>query len=403
MSTFPFVQVEGALSLPHIRPLTPLPASFGREWALTDPQFSLRAELRALYAAIMRTVCMSVEAFRAAARWDHHRSPVQPDPTPAAAVSAPVAPVVASAAAAAHMRPAQARGTSGASAPRTPPFERSKLAGGAVAIGGAALLTWLVASHTPNDAAPSPDKANPHTDAPAHQDTSQRLAEARAQHDEHTTGGASQQRVAHAPVSVPTPPTVSPRTANATPAEAVAPRTAGAPALATVQTQAQTPVPAPVAAAVNAGKTPQVANPARSRPDFGEQTHAKAASPARLAHRDARSNGSAVKRDASQRVAKASAKSSAKLHRDVHEFAPYREARPVTTHRTHAAYSEARVYSPRQTGANPTDEYSAILTYANTYSAARTSNRPTVPVDSTDWVNHVSQRRVTEVPDRFAK
>jgi len=72
----------------------------------------------------------------------------------------------------------------------------------------------------------------------------------------------------------------------------------------------------------------------------------------------------------------------------------------VTSHR---GYPQAQRYSPRQTRANLADEYASILSYAKTYAPARTSNSPAVPVDITEWVNHVSQRRITEVPDRFAK
>jgi hypothetical protein len=447
MSSFPFVQVEGALSLPYIRPLAPIPASFGREWALTDPQFSLRTELRALYAAIMRTVCMSVEAFRAAARWDHRHSPFPLEPAP---VAAPVAPVMASAAAA-----VQARTTPGTSRMPTPPVERNTLAASAVAIGGAALLTWIIASHAPHDTATSSSKANSPADATARQDASQRLADARAEHDEHATSGVVQQRAAQAPVSAPTPTTDSALTVNATPTAAVAPRAASAPALASVQGAAQAPVQAavkapiqaapqapiqaavqapvhaaaqapvqapakapfqaaaqapmraavhapvqaPVAATANTGKAQQTARTARSQPNYSEQAHTRSGSPARLVQRDVRNNSSAARRDATQRVAKPGAKQ----RLDVQKFEPYREARPVTTHRPNATYSEARVYSPHQTSANQADEYSSILTYANTYTAARPSNRAAAPVDNTDWVNHVSQRRVTEVPDRFAK
>ncbi|WP_028208199.1 hypothetical protein [Paraburkholderia nodosa] len=298
MSTFQFVQVEGALALPHIRPLAHLPASFGREWALTPPHFSLRAELRALYAAIMHTVCLSAEAFRAAVGWgDDHRPASQP-PRP---VAAPVA------ATAGH--PAHARSTPDASPNRTPkhtsPFEQRKLAGGAVAIGGAALLAWIVASHAPHDSASASGNATLRPNASTLQDTSQRLADARSQH----------------------------------------------------------------------------------------------ASAARLVQREAPSNERAVERNGSQRVAERGANP----RRDVSTFAPNREARPVTSHRPHGAYPQAQGYSPRPTGANPADEYASILAYAKTYVPARASNSPAVPVNGTEWVNHVSQRRITEVPDRFTK
>jgi hypothetical protein len=287
MSTFQFVQVEGALALPHIRPLAHLPASFGREWTLTPPHFSLRAELRALYAAILNTVCLSAEAFRAAVGWgDDHRPASQPPRPVAAPVAAP----------AGHAR----------STPKhTSPFEQRKLAGGAVALGGATLLAWIVASHAPHDSASASGNATLRPDASTVQDASRRLADARSLH----------------------------------------------------------------------------------------------ASPARLVQREAPSNERVVERNGSQRVAQRGTNP----RRDVRTFAPYREARPVTSHRAHGAYPKAHGYAPRPTGANPADDYASILAYAKTYVPARASNLPDVPVDSTEWVNHVSQRRVTEVPDRFTR
>ncbi|MEX3939619.1 hypothetical protein AB4Y44_08710 [Paraburkholderia sp. BR10937] len=289
MSTFQFVQVEGALALPHIRPLAHLPASFGREWALTPPHFSLRAELRALYAASMRTVCLSAEAFRAAVGWgDDHRPASQP-PRPVAALVAGAA----------------GRAADAGSAPeRTSPFEQRRLTGGAVAIGGAALLAWIVASHAPRESASASSNASLRANASTVQDTSQRLADARLRH----------------------------------------------------------------------------------------------ASPARLAERETLSNERAVERSGGQRVAERGTH----LRRDVRTFAPYREPGPLTSHRAHGAYPQAQGYAPGSAGANPADDYASILAYAKTYVPARASISPAVPVDSTEWVNHVSQRRITEVPDRFA-
>ncbi|NIE68524.1 hypothetical protein F3J17_32125 [Burkholderia sp. Ax-1719] len=87
----------------------------------------------------------------------------------------------------------------------------------------------------------------------------------------------------------------------------------------------------------------------------------------------------------------------------LHEFTPDRSAPLVTTHRTHGMYSEAAEYSPHQFAANSSDEYPSVSTYANTRTVSSAVSRAPVAADSTDWVNHVAQRRVTEVPDRFAK
>ncbi|MEM5316111.1 hypothetical protein [Paraburkholderia sp. JHI869] len=385
MSTFPFVQVEGALALPHIRPLARLPASFGREWALTPSQFSLRTELRALYAAIMRTVCLSAEAFRAAVGWGNDHSSAPRPPRPVAAPVAPPASVGSVARETASSPPAgraaHTRSASEASPnpmpKHTPPFEQSKLTGGAVAIGGAALLAWIVASNAPHDTPGATGNATPRPNASTRQDTSQRLADARALHENVTSG--TKDLTSH---SAPTPAAVLQRTVE---------KSAQAPAAAAMQ--------APHATVVDTRKPSQAVAPARTTADFSARAQTQPAASARLIQREARSHERAVKRSGAQRVAQRGTTP----HRDVRTFAPYREAGPVTSHRTHGAYSEAQRYSPRQSGPNPADEYASILSYAKTYAPARASNSPATPVDSTEWVNHVSQRRITEVPDRFAK
>jgi hypothetical protein len=378
MSTFPFVQVEGALALPLTGPLACLPRSFGREWMLTPPHFSLRAELRALYAAMLRTMCLSADAFRAAVRWAPNDGPARPTPSP---VAAPITQNTGPSAAPALARGAYAHRTT--AAPAAP--DRSKLTGGAVAIGGAALLAWIVASHTPHEVqtAISETEARPAaTEAP---EASQRLTNARAQHEQ-TIKDAG-------PVTPPHPTaaaTVSPRVVDTT-------LTGAAPHVA--NTSAEAPANASVATGDNAREARRENTIARTQPDFGSQVRVKAATPATLVQREAHSNGRAVGRTAGQRVAGLSTS----RRQSVHQFAPYREAHPVTTHRSEATYSKAKRYSPRQPAVNPADEYASILAYAKTYQPAHASNRPSIPTDSTEWVNHVSQRRVTDVPDRFAK
>jgi hypothetical protein len=406
MSTFPYVQVEGALSLPHIRPLACLPPSFGREWMLTPPHFSLRAELRALYAAMLRTMCLTNEAFRAAVHWSRYAPPAGLTPSTQNTRAD---------AATAGTRGACAQNTLTASPGNAPPPDRSKLTGGAVAIGGAALLAWIVASHAPHEVVTATSNAEPRPAAKAAIDASQRLAEARKQH-EHTVTGAVQEKetrpsssigavapafpvaVASHVVGTPTQAlaksSVTPGSSinDTEPSSAVVPATPVVPQVMgrSARTSAKSSVP--TGGAVRAAKHKSAT--AHAQPDFNAQARAKTAAPARLVQREAHGNARAVGRTAGLSAAR---------HHDAHKFAPYREARPLTTHRSQATYSEANQYSPRQPAAKPTDEYASLLTYANTYRPARASNRPSAPSDSTDWVNHVSQRRVTEVPDRFAK
>jgi hypothetical protein len=377
MSTFPFVQVEGALALPLTGPLACLPRSFGGEWMLTPPHFSLRAELRALYAAMLRTMCLSADAFRAAVRWGPNGSPVR---ATHAAVAAPIAKSTGAGTAATFARGAYAHSTT----IESPTPDRSKLTGGAVAIGGAALLAWIVASHTPHEAQTATNETKPHPTASEAPDPSQRLANARAQH-EHAGNDAG-------PVTATRPAaTASPRVSDTARTGTIASHVANTPG--------QVPANASMATGDNAREAKRASAIALTQPDFASQARVKAATPAMLVQREARSNGRAVGRTVGHRAAGPGAS----RRQAVHQFAPYREPRPLTTHRSEATYSKAERYSPRQPAANPADEYASILAYAKTYQPARASNRPPVPADSTEWVNHVSQRRVTDVPDRFAR
>jgi hypothetical protein len=395
MSTFPFVQVEGTLALPHTGHLASLPVSFGREWKLAPPHFTLRAELRALYAAMLRTMCLSVDAFRAAVRWNQHGAAAGHRPSPVAAhitqgKGAPLS------------RTDYSQSTPTVSPRHVPAVDRSKLTGGAVAIGGAALLAWIVASHAPHEAETATSQAGSRVAASAETDPSQRLSDVRAQHERAVAGPAQGTATRPSPSAA-----VSPHIANGESAGAVtsaapvavASRVVGTPAPAPAQSSTRSLAPSSVAAGGEVRKAMRESTATRMRPHFNAQAHKKVATPAKLVQREARREGRAVARTAGQRASELRAG----RHQDVHKFAPYREARPLTTHRSAATYSEAKRYSPSQPAANPADEYASLLTYVNTHHPARASNQQSVPANSADWVNHVSQRRVTEVPDSFAK
>ena len=141
MSTIPFTVIEGSMALPRLRPFGHVPAPFGRDWALLPPGYSLRAELKALYAAILRTFCMSDQAIRSLCRWsplDERRAtaaqaPVFEKPFDAAAQLAVAVPPV----------PLHAYAT----ASRGSGHHWSALAGGACVLGGAAMLGWIGFDH----------------------------------------------------------------------------------------------------------------------------------------------------------------------------------------------------------------------------------------------------------------
>jgi hypothetical protein len=367
MLTFPFIQVEGSIALPRLRPLDHIPASFGREWMLTPPHFSLRAELRALYAAIMRTVCLSGEAFREVCRWDlPHR--LFPETS--------AAPVRRHATLKASWPPAKAKAPPHVDIahppqPRHAPAPGAhRLAGSACAIGGAALLAWIVASHTPHgahDAAKAVDAAPiPNADNTA----SQRLADTRTAH-ERTNATAAAASASQANQTAAADRRSSQRAATAT---------------------------------TNAGVSTPATRPSATRPEYAAANHPNTPLRATLSGRAtktaegrAHKNRESVRGRASRERIAGVPQIEGSRHA-AHSFAP-----PVPTHRTRNMYSEASSYSPRQPGVRQDDEYASIVTYASTHTAAHPASRTSVPVDSTEWVNHLSQRRVTEIPDRFGK
>ncbi|WP_322053570.1 hypothetical protein [Paraburkholderia bannensis] len=443
MSTFPLVQVEGALALPHMRPLNRVPPPFGREWSLMPSQFSLRTELHALYAAFLRTICLSAEAFRQTYRWDRQpRAAAEPPRPTAAPVGAAMNAAQAQQAAAEALGARTAGGTKtaqaapraqGAPAARTPPPSH-KLTASAVAIGSAALLAWIVASHTQvrDDKGQSTLRASASPAAKADTQSSSRLADERALHDRSISGviegpktaatpDASHEQgvaissavVAQRATPVPSPTTAA-ISATTTPSLTAGTASGTAPQAAPVQ-RAEMIAAAPAATAapaVTRGKDTApalAAAPATAkRPDFAMRAHAgkpvqstlkpRAAGEKRTA-RSHQAISQATSATKANRGEEQAARSASSRHA-VHEFAPHRSAPIVTTQRTHGMYSEAAEYSPHQFAVDSSDEYASLTTYANTRAAPR---RAPVAADSTDWVNHVAQRRVTEVPDHFEK
>lgn len=303
MATIPFVQLEGFLALPRMRPLDRIPPPFGQDWKLQQPRFGLHAEIHALYAAITRATYLGTEAFFP----PHHGNPPCDDfPAPVAA------PVGAAASAAAQparptalprklVRRARRRR-------RMPRFATRKFAGGVCAIGGAALLTWIIASHAP------------HGD-----DVTTTLAATRPNGG--VSDSASQRRFAERPAHE--------RMIAATPP----------------------PRPAKVTAEPSSVASSRHANPA-----------------------DAASTQAAARTSAPQRL-----------------------AAPLATHRSEGTYAHASPYSPRPQATPLDDDYASVVTYASTYTAPRPVSGPPIPVDSTEWVKHVLQRRVTEIPERFVE
>ena len=149
MSTIPLTLIEGAMALPSLRPLDALPAPFGRDWALRPPGHSLRAELKALYAAMLRTFCLSEETMLSLGKWDAWErwraeaadgrdGPAPADESAAERAESELARTPAD-------RVGAAMGSNTVKGAVS--THRRMIAGGACALGGAAALTWLAFGH----------------------------------------------------------------------------------------------------------------------------------------------------------------------------------------------------------------------------------------------------------------
>ncbi|TKC91566.1 hypothetical protein FAZ69_03700 [Trinickia terrae] len=135
MTTIPRAAVRGALALPRMRPLGDPTLSFGGEWRFSLPQVDIRADLIALYAAVLDTFC--VNRWRDPARQAPQR-PRAPELSPAPVAGAPQA--APAAAPPSPVRPI-------AAVIRSTPRDR-KIAG-VCALAGAAALSWIVLSNLP--------------------------------------------------------------------------------------------------------------------------------------------------------------------------------------------------------------------------------------------------------------
>jgi hypothetical protein len=152
MSTIPFTLIEGAIAMPRLRPLRHVPTSFGRDWTLRPPAPGWRAELKALYAAVLHTFCLTDRAILSFCKW------IPLDARRAAADLASSAPTVRRATADAAPREdarmvadGAVRSTTidalAARAPNSASIHWVALAGGACAIGGVAMLAWVAFGH----------------------------------------------------------------------------------------------------------------------------------------------------------------------------------------------------------------------------------------------------------------
>jgi hypothetical protein len=392
MSTnIPFTLVEGAVALPPLRPLGPLSQTHGREWALLPPNISLRVELKALYAAMLRTFCLSSQAIRSMCSWEPLTAQAEAGSAAAIAMTADALSQQESAAAAAHASP-QAVGAAGAFAAAAVPAAAASASpggrpvaraphrtsnlklGSAVAIGGAAMLAWIVLDHPhrehANDAAPA---ANP----PA----SSRVAQ-QAEPSKTVAVASGNQKSDAKPDNKSS---VDLKTATHSDA-----RVAQAVTVSNQEPVAASPATSTSAAPV-AAKPPEIASrdatpvTARRSSNTSATSTAIAAAPTWTARHAASSAASTVSPSAS----------------------------------THAKPSAAGEYSPFAPSASVDSEYESMTTSARTYSTystygtstanaatsqrAQTAQRSNADANDPSWMGRMSQRRVTEVPELFSR
>ncbi|MFM0348421.1 hypothetical protein [Paraburkholderia sp. RL17-347-BIC-D] len=370
MSTIPFTPIQGYLAMPRSRPLGHVPASFGRDWALLPPGYSLRAELKALYAAMLRTFCMSDQAIRSLCRWspsDERRATAAPAPVLEKPFDA--AAQMAACAAAVPPFPLHAYAT----AARGPGHHWSALAGGACVLGGAAMLGWIGFDHLMHrDTATLVDFAGKVQDKRDSQPAKfQPPAAVTARAVDSAAAGTS----AAVAASMPALPSAAPRFA-----------AASNPAAATVPIPTSTSAPALRLASAHGFADKAVSHRRKLvREKGGRQHGAIPPRTARFAAADQTSHAAAIADDIA------------------------RGALPKVAANVSPKPSAAGAYSPLAPARLGVDEYAGV-----TMSAA-THVRDTAPMprtgssihasgtSGTEWMNHLSQRRVTDVPDQFVK
>ncbi|HZZ09497.1 MAG TPA: hypothetical protein VFE79_02290 [Paraburkholderia sp.] len=365
----PFTLIEGSMALPGLRPLDLLPARFGCEWALLPPGHSLRLELKALYAALLRTVCLTPEAIRAFCAWEpmrerrHTLSEARP-------VFAETAHAVS------HGEQAAYTGARGAS------LHWSAVAGGVCALGGAAMLAWLALGHV-----------EPGRDSSA---------------GGHRGDAASLGRQAQRGNAIPADIVTKPRVASVGLADKDAHTNTVAASL------ADAPGSATSAGATAEAKDASRSAVARASHDLAVTPAAtsKPATPVDIAsNRDSNSSSHTAKStarnrrlDASNALVRPPARIAAR-NVAVPRFAGLTAAKRIAP-RPSAAGS----YSPLAPNRLGIDEYASTRTYAsahpvNVAPAPRSTASTTTSsaTSGTEWMNHMSQRRVTEIPDQFAQ
>lgn len=354
------------MALPRLRPFGHLPAPFGRDWAMLPPGHSLRAELKALYAAMLRTFCMSDQAIRSFCKW------VPLDRRPHAVAEASAINSVQETIFDAPFEGAAQPSTDTHAfelAPRRASVHWAAVAGGACALGGAAILGWIALDHLSQRHSTTDVKLADAVSAMGEsRPTNARLPDLVAIHQAADDAAPVLARVAVPPASTPLR---APTPIEALPGSAL-----------------------PSASASNAKTASGLVRPTVDKPVSPRLKN--------IAEKTIRPHERNIRREA--RITAANHASYPTItHRDLS-----RGTVRLNASRASAAPSSAGAYSPFAPSQLGVDEYAAVTMSAATHVREISSPRPASAITPsattrTDWMNHLSQRRVTEVPEQFAR
>ncbi|WP_063496938.1 hypothetical protein [Paraburkholderia phytofirmans] len=417
-TTIPLTLIEGSMALPSLSPLCRvLPPPFGRDWALLPPAHSLRAELKALYAAVLRTFCLNAEAIRALCQWESRRLPPVASSSltsPAASTTVFDAPVDES-----LLTSAEATPVSPVSAPAVPVSPRGgsmhwgALAGGACALGGAAMLAWiafghLAQRHTIGDVKPAVKAPVREEAQSANRRPANRRPANRHSPDAAVTpySAANSRPAAHAPGTVSSPLHV-PDASGSVPASPENLQTAFTAAplrdfTASATTEITAPVTATAARAI-AGKNVSRRQEKQRKGAANQHERSGRGSQATIATQLSSRLSSQLPPQLPPQLSPQLPLIS-QMNSEVPQIAVSENAQ-----RTSPKPSSAGPYSPLAPSQLGTDEYASTTLSAGTHlRSIAPASRPASSINpsetgGTEWINHMSQRRVTEVPDQFAK
>jgi hypothetical protein len=371
MSTIPLTLIEGSMAMPRARPLAQLPPPFGLDWKLLPPGYCIRVEIKALYAAVLRTFCLNDAAIRSMCKWLPLRQrgvdPVRNvEGVDRVAASVQVTRALPDA--------TSAGGVAQVAAGHVEPSGDSRLwmglAGGACALSGVAVLAWIAAGHV----------AHRHA-AP--------LQNARVEGALFAGNISADAAIASRSAGVSHEAKQNASARSSSVAEFSDPRAATFPGSAVA------------ASSVSAQRAPLKTSPA-SRDKYARQVRASRLNS--LQRQEAKHDEI---RHAPRRLSPRP------------EAAAMPRIVPLPGAVAHATPrpSAAGTYSPLAPSRLGTDEYANVSMFAGTHlhdiapqvtnalrqASAASSANSTGKTSGTDWSNHMSQRRVTEMPDQFVK